>query len=425
MCVLFFPSNHTKSYYVLPRELLPYNESKAACERLNAELVLPNSPDEQAYISNTYVRNSNDRFWINAIAVQHVNVYIAGSGKPLNFDNFTVAPSCGTSCCAAIFDATKRWRQSDCLDHNRVLCQKNTSYSNGYILNEKGFEYRYYETAKTYDEANSFCDQNGGHLVTVKWEDLNFLRYVSNNKSFWTGGKYYDGDSINGINGWYWADGVRLSEQFRIRPDDCLYYKPSLVNEVWFENCGIRHSFICQRRTSSTGFLWGAARDHDSRVTALEIEVVDIKQAIDGARDHIVSLLANHTYANNANATVILNSTEIQRYLFGIEQRLEVMQMNHLELNSSVTQIYDQLFASESGIARSSNWLIRQLDQHSQSITRNDIKIYAMVFLLILILLYVMKLRNELQTMKLEKRALSRIQFLNMKHDSCEAFVTA
>lgn len=441
-CALFIPSAHNVSYYRFPRELLSFSEAKAACEQLDAELVLPKSMEEQAYISNFYTSSSPDRFWVNAVAFLHANnKYIDGNGYQLQFINFAgPPPPCDSTCCAATFDLNLTWSQSDCYQRYRVICQKSSNYSDYYVQDGRGMEYYYHSASMSFHQAESTCGRDGGHLVTVTTANLYTLRALSSNRQFWTGGRYYD-NYKNGRRyyGWYWIDGSQMAEQLRRSHYDhnCLYLDDSGNRAT--ANCDTYRPYICQRRAPSTAFLWEAAVDHESRIETLEVVKFDTQQAFDAARDHIMSLIANHTIASAPNNTDSLNNTEILNYLVGIEQRLELLSTNFdMNRNKSLQQMSGQLVTLfENDIAKSSNSLITQLDLLSQSITRNENKdnsrsnVSSVMFFLLFCLTVAAIVCNALYVMKLRERILKlemgvKIEFSNMRDatESCESFAS-
>ncbi|MBR5536176.1 MAG: hypothetical protein IKU60_05980 [Clostridia bacterium] len=115
--------------------------------------------------------------------------------------------------------------------------------------------YSMYYGTKTWEEAQAWCESNGGHLVTITSEDeQNFIEYFNNVFAYlWIGAyrervidwewKWVTGEAWDYTN---WAEGEPNNSPNVVPDENCVVLWPMEWNDLSNENVYEQHGFICE-----------------------------------------------------------------------------------------------------------------------------------------------------------------------------------
>ena len=432
---LFIPSQYSKSYYS-PRGVYTFLGGQAKCHEYGAKLVLPESSDIQNYVLNEFSNKGDSdvhEYWLGAISVpfQASFVYADGSA-PLSYTNWADGQPqlCPSNHCAATFNGSGHWRGCDVLYTKHIICERPYLHNptGSFIKGPFGKQYLYNSTSVRFSEALDTCENLGGSLVTTNTEEV--LTWVLQNIThgqFWAGGRYFIADGR-----WHWLSQDTWSyDNWWVRPPAatpppiiywgleplvhptqppdrhrcsygskcCLY----IVSQSEWLRYDCRTSiapFICERDPLDEfagPFVKKAIIDHEHRLRSIENIENDNRDAIEQAKQHILSLFANHTQLINRtnDGSLIRNITDdLETYMADFKSEFNRQLSTLMDSNRSMAQKSNELVRLvESDMSKSSSELQQRFvelaskdEQLSNKIHDQVIIVYVVMILLFLLI---------------------------------------
>ncbi|MBQ3264332.1 MAG: RICIN domain-containing protein [Ruminococcus sp.] len=326
---------HTSTFnghkYELYNVSVAWKEAFQFCEQQGGHLVTITSQEEQSFINNMLTHAANKRVWAGAVDVytegkwqwitgESFSYKNWGSGEPNNSgdeDYLMLSKSDGAwNDVADIFNNTDYGysficEYDDSIDPARAKLEKTFDYNN--------HRYEIYSGSLDWLSAKQFCEQKGGHLVTITTagENSTIVNNVKalNHEAYWLGLTDVEHESK-----WHWiTDEVYSYKNWNDNEpnnsggiEDYAVYV--LASGKWNDLSGravldTDIGFICEYDVIP---ILGDA-DGDGAVTS--VDVTEIQRSIAHVSTGIDKVVLMNADVDGNGALEIIDATYIQRYL--------------------------------------------------------------------------------------------------------------
>ena len=206
-------NGHT--YYLFDKELT-WQEAKEYCEKIGGYLATFTSEDEWSIVHEE-IKNSGFNCWLGGYGKGAIDTWAWITREEWTyFDWCSGEPNNdygGTENYLGTYRSSYQWNDYRPETKLGFVCEfgdVDITLSPVATTDWNGHTYRVYDESMTWEEAKQYCENSGGHLVTITSEDeqetvVSLLNYGANKNGYWMGG-YTETDRI-----WKWITGEKFS----------------------------------------------------------------------------------------------------------------------------------------------------------------------------------------------------------------------
>ncbi|CAI5452904.1 unnamed protein product [Caenorhabditis angaria] len=244
-CPIGFDDFNESTCYKIIYERASYLDASTKCGQIGGTLISIHNAIDNAFL----LKIINETTWIGLECYSNECQWDDGSGTISNYSNFygnQIQPSVGN--CVTVDSAIGKWLNTPCSSTFNFICER-TPIEESCALSYSGFCYNPYTIALSENDAETVCQQECGHLVSIHsfnensnirtLFDANLYNYVR------IGAKYDETWTDN--SSWTYQNIGYKNQNFG------LCYSLALTNDVvsvgkWISSkCATLLPFVCKR----------------------------------------------------------------------------------------------------------------------------------------------------------------------------------
>ncbi len=216
-------------YYMIYEDSVTWTEAETLCEEMGGHLATITSDEENSFIENFISSGTKYFYWLGATDEVDEGVWLWVTGETWDYSNWITSDGQPdnseydgeTENYLSIISSRKGWNDlcnggdtsGNCvLSNGGFVCEWGVDgynvLSNG-AIEFNGHYYYLYEKGYTWEEAEAYCEERGGHLITVTTQEeqdlVEYMLSFAQRNSYWMGG-HMDEDGS-----WYWLTGEDFS----------------------------------------------------------------------------------------------------------------------------------------------------------------------------------------------------------------------